>query len=270
MRLDDSMRRLTALLASLLIGFAGTAQADTALQVGNPFAVPDDYPGLIGSEGGRALVNVSQIQAKCAILYYYKLHGAWPSDWRTVAESGLFSATLLSPFGQVISPDDGRIDFDHDLQFSKGNGWSAPRLILYRQGPKRNYLYTDMPTDVKTFSQVLSDSAARQRQGVPASLFAQRAGDMNWLNAYAAGCVLNSLLIEAWTMRGSEIESWGDFKQSGFFPHSSESLNPLTGRPWAADGTPGSLMWFDSEGANRPPHLKLVDPDTGQPVSLRL
>jgi hypothetical protein len=263
-------QRFAASCASLLLLCCLVLPGVATAQVNNDFGVPDDYPGLIGTGEARSLINVSQLQAKCGILYYYKLHGAWPADWNAVVSSGLFTAPLLNPYGQVITPDDGRIDFDHDLQFSMGTGWNPPRLILYRLGSKRNFVYTDMPRSVKTFKQILAESSARRLEGVPQSMFAMRAGDSTWLAAYASGCVLNKLLLEAGINRPGEINTWDDYVRSGFFPHSPQSLNPLTGRPWVADGAPGSLVWVDSEGPTRPAHLKLVDPDSGELVSLRL
>jgi hypothetical protein len=238
----------------------------------NYFGVPDSYSGL--SADGKMLIDASLDRAKFGVLYYYRLHGAWPQNWRAVEEDGLVTASLTTPDGKAIDLDDGKTDFQWDIRYEY-RGSNTPRFIESESATGQHEVVHEIEQAhgnlrLQTFAEILEKIKSKQSlEGQKHNLTLARCADSGWLKSFAAACVMQQLMEDYWLLKGN-VGSWADFRKSAFFPQSDSAIDSLTGRPWAADGTPNSLVWTNSTGAGIPPRLWILDKESGLKICVAL
>jgi hypothetical protein len=140
--------RFIAFLAIAFLVSLSICQAEVPLE-----SIPDSsYSGRIPGSGWS---EVAGHNARWAIFYYYRLHERWPLRWSDVVDEGLYQAPLLGFKGQVINPDDGRLDFISDFTYvSPVNGFKPATVqSLYIAGPTtQRRLLSGGRTYVKLFT----------------------------------------------------------------------------------------------------------------------
>jgi hypothetical protein len=202
---------------------------------------PERWEGYPYSrEGGFQEMAAHWIQH--GAMYYRAEHGIWPESWRAVIDDGLFQATLYSPFGDVIDPDDGSIDHPCDAVYNQ-NGLDAKVLknVVLRV-PSRIETVDIFP--MESYESVFSALSVSKPETNPGEIL----DDPRHLKLCAMAGMLRVSLEDFYTLRDRYPATLHELTHSGIGCFGSDSLNPLTGKPFEGNGRPLDFLYEVYDG----------------------
>ena len=203
---------------------------------------------------------------------YYKVFGKWPESFQAIIDEGLIRENLTLDGVHVITPDDGVLDGPYDRLY-KYNGPQTPPQIVFQGQISLSEAAQNNPVAVATSINYPDGTAAsslpdlkegvvfawqnrRYMDGHSDSMFPESSrrysGNLEAykLMAIAYMCMLGSSDYKSIYGDFPSNEDWGSFVDSGFCPVTSDMLNPLSGKPFSADGSDFSFDFRRIEGVD--------------------
>jgi hypothetical protein len=207
-------------------------------------------PGTALSDTGIAVFDVARHWASTGPSLYYKAYGKWPAAWSEIVKAGIITAPLLNVHGKPISPDDDSFDFESDLHYVYKGEQMRPVIAI-------------SSSSMRAKSGVEFDTLERpdtyaERFGTPPhgwtaeenSTFVELAKQKHRYQQIAVfeAHVIGSTMYRQ--IHGRSPASWQELQESGLSPLAPGTINPLTGKRWAGDGSPNDILFRNDPAKN--------------------
>lgn len=191
------------------------------------------------SERQPVVYRVSYGNALSATIRYFKVYEKWPTSWSDVRSAGLCPAALRTPDGKAVDPDDGTLDFDDDFTFEPPVSGQPPRLVLRMDALEAGLLDQEVPTPSS-----YSDILGRLEEGNPGyELVDAYLNDPARLTQWAiAGQLIHRIETYRY-LKGHFPKTLDEYLASGMAVIGVDSVNPLTGRTYAGDGSANDFYY---------------------------
>ncbi len=197
-----------------------------------------------------------------AIREYYRLRGEWPRSWEEVRASELVQADLFGPQGELLSPDDGRLDFPGDVIYIAPSEADPAALMSALPLEAGLPAYNNTLQPPQTFAELLQQLPADQRSALPDLQI-----EAQW-KLFSLAALLRIGMEDFFSSHGRLPDSLAELLASGQTTIDTSSINPVTGRPFAGDAQAGDFV-FELVESKRPKSVSYrllpVAPD-GKPI----
>jgi hypothetical protein len=174
---------------------------------------------------------------------YCRAFGEFPESWDRVVDAGLVQIEMTSFDGTPVDPDDGVMNFPGDYYYMPPTENDGPRIAFMDANTESQIKVLDIypPITYEEYFSVLSLS-----DGETATLHSALSDDRQ-VAVFAIVGLCRTGLQHYKHKYGEFPRSWQEFINSGFAPVDNHSVNPLTGRPFAGDGSNGDLLYTTGE-----------------------
>lgn len=216
------------------------------------------------SERQPVVYRISYGNALSATMRYYMVYGRWPGSWEDVRTAGLCLTETRTPAGRPVDPDDGSLDFDDDFIFQPPLDGKPPHLVLRLDASESGIIDQAVPTPL-TYSDVLG----RLEEGNPGyDLVNSYLSDPARLTQWAIAGQLTHRIQTFRYLKGRFPKTLDEFLASGMAVVDTTSINPLTGRTYAGDGSANDFYYeyIDDEVT---PTIHPMDAD-GEPCRIQI
>jgi hypothetical protein len=234
------------------------------LSSGIASAAPEDkgtysmLPQYAAFENALLQVQPSARMIEEAPKAYFRVYGVWPETFAQIHEAGLIRDNLSLDGQKAITPDDGPPQDFNDIQYVYRGPSQAPQILHYAVNVKYSDaaiaagldqfvpgtgVYMDLPG--LGANDTYSWAGANRNYEQPDHAYITRSRELygntavHKLLAVASLCYTGAIEYRKHT--GYIPQSWKEFVDTGFCPVTSDMLNPVTGKPYVADGSTYSV-----------------------------
>lgn len=198
-------------------------------------------PGTAMASVGQRVFDVARHWCRTAPGLYYVAKGYWPESWSELRASGIFTAELISIFGEQIDPDDPQLGFAGDLQYLYKGPQTPPQVAVLSESGRVQF--DRIPGNPTPYSQRwLSPPSGYPIDMWIGSGFPALGRDSARFQQMAVQRAYH-VAAEIYLDINGRFCDWQTLQSSGFGPHAPGTVNPLTGEEWAGDGRPNDLLY---------------------------
>jgi hypothetical protein len=171
---------------------------------------------------------------------YYAVYEHWPETWQDVVDAGFITETMYDHLGNIISPDDRTWDFNGDVQYSY-QGENIPLLVSWSSITNSTGsmpVIISMPTYDGMFRKAVAANHTNE---------AFLIGDKERQHLMSVCALVDEGTWQFWEAFGRVPASYAELAASGLGPMTPETVNPLTGKPYAGLGEPNDFFFHCEE-----------------------
>jgi hypothetical protein len=212
------------------------------------------YPG--SDDQGQVRIEYGASLIRNAIERYYRLTGAWPQQWQDVVQSGIIQVPVYGYGGEVINPDDDRIDFSGDVVYKGSETPTDEAVSVYYSSAKYGQTSVGKAYRQQTYREANNESQTIiEQSGLKDTAdfidYNEVTSDPGMMKQLATLGLIADCLSMYDMIYGHFPYCWQDFLDSGLSPVDIHSINPRTGQPFHYDGSALDI-WYHYDDSNEP------------------
>jgi hypothetical protein len=218
----------------------------------------------------RVWHDVAPYQVQVGVLAYYRVHERWPATWADVVASQIWQVPLLGLNNEVIDPDDKQFQFWGDVHY---DSTKVPPRIMVLEAPGTTPQHRSITLEKpQTYREVFAwiDSLPKSNTQVGSFKATSMLEDKNLLTQFAILHAMHFTIAQYRDIHGMLPMNLGELAKSGLGPINSKSINPVTGRAFVGDGSPGDIVFKyntgDSSAGTKPLITLNHVPSRGSPM----